>query len=68
MKSRHRSIGTGGDGAEEDLERAKEEKTMMGMMGGINMVVYLPLNRRMNVLIAINGELFASETPRQADV
>jgi hypothetical protein len=41
---------------------------MMGMMGGINMVVYLPLNRRMNVLIAINGELFAFETPRQADV
>jgi hypothetical protein len=33
------------------------EKTMMAMMGGINMVVYPLLNLRMSVLIVINGEL-----------
>jgi hypothetical protein len=33
------------------------EKTMMAMMGGINMGVYLLLSLRMSVLIVINGEL-----------
>jgi hypothetical protein len=52
-----KSYGIGGDGDEEVLGREKVEKTMMAMMGGINMGVYLLLNLRMSVLIVINGEL-----------
>ena len=51
------SSGTGGDGDEEVLEKEKVEKTMTGMMDGINMVVYLLPSLRMSVLIVTNGKL-----------
>jgi len=60
MKSRYRNSGIGGDGVGEVLEKGKVARTMMEMMVGINMVVYLLLNRRMIVLIVTNGELMVS--------